>query len=167
MKKSNISAWLLILVGVLLLLNQLDYLNFSRGNFLIIACFFLGVVLLNKGFNNSDRKGILGGSFFILEGASLLLMQLGYLPKLDSLGWGLFFMNIGLANIVYYLFKRTHFSNLTTGLIFILLGVPFVAATYDLIRVWMIADVLSVYWPIILIIIGAGLLIEGVVKRVN
>ncbi|MGD9899009.1 MAG: hypothetical protein AB7T22_07765 [Calditrichaceae bacterium] len=167
MKKSNISAWLLILIGVILLFNQLDYIKFSRGNFLIMACFFLGAVLLNKGFNNSERKGILGGSFFILEGSALLLMHMGYLPTIDSIGWGVFFINIGLANMVYYLFKRTHFSNLATGLIFILIGVPFVAAAYDLIRIWMIADVLSVYWPVILILIGAGLLIEGMVKRVH
>lgn len=167
MKKSNISAWLLILIGVVLLFNQLDFIRFSRGNFLIIACFFLGVVLLNKGFNSSERKGILGGSFFILEGSALLLMQMGYLPKLDSVGWGILFINIGLANIIYYLFKQTHFSNLTIGLIFVLLGIPFVAAAYDLIRVWMIADILSVYWPVILILIGAGLLIEGMVKKAH
>lgn len=165
MKRSNFAAWMLIILGSVLLLNQLDVFYATRVNILIIGSLFLGALLFKKGLYHPDHKGILGGSFFILLAATLILMRFSFFPIRDSVGVGIILVNLGISNIIYFFFSRSYYSNLITGFIFIIIGAPFLVMYYYYVPGWVIRDLFFTYWPVILIMIGSGLLIEAFFKK--
>lgn len=165
MRRSNIAAWVLIVFGALLLLHQFDIFSLDKVNLLIVASFFLGIILLGKGYDHPQKNGILGGSFFILLGLIFLFMRIDILPIEDMLGAGLIFVALGLANLIYFLLTRTRVSNLNWAIIFFFIGAPFLIVYYNYMPDWELVDYFRTYWPVLLIIIGALLLIESFVKR--
>jgi len=165
MNKSYTFPMLLIATGVFLLLNQFDLLDFSLAYIIILGSFVLGGFLLNKAFNTKDRQGLLGGSFFVLLGLTLLLVDLDVIPLFDSLIWGIIVVDLGLANFIYYIFTRKSFNNVTFGLIFSAIGAPFVIMFFTTADVYDIADVFTSYWPLLIITAGFGFLLDGMFKK--
>ena len=165
MRRHNFLAIVLIVFGLLLILNQFDLIYFSRLNIFITGSAFLGIVLLNKGFNHPMKKGILGGSFFVFFAVILVFMRMGFLPINDQIGTGIIFVLLGLANIIYFLVYPKKTANIIFAILFLLLGLPFLLTYYDVLSVWMVEDYFITYWPALLIIFGLGLLIDGMLKR--
>jgi len=161
MHRSNITAWVFILLGLLLLLNQFDILFFNRFNVALLGSILLGALLLNKGLHHPFRKGILGGSFFLLFALILILMKLGYIPINDLLGSGLVLIMLGLANIIYFFSFHQRVANIVFALLFSLLGLPFILGYYETLPGWMLEDYFFTYWPVVLILVGAGILLGG------
>lgn len=158
-------AWALIIIGLVILFHQLDLLDLNRATIIATISMAGGVILLIKGLNNPEYKGIFGGVFFILFGLSLYFMRFNILPIHDYFAIGLILINLGVANLVYFLFRKTKISNLVFGIIFTLTGIPFVASYYYYIPSWEIRDIFSTYWPILLILFGIGLLAEGLLRH--
>ena len=165
MKRNGWAGWILILFGVLLLLAQFDWFSLNRFVIALIITLFLSVLFLNKGLIHPQKKGILSGSFFLLISLQLILMRLGVFPINDTVGFGLVVINLGLANFIYFIMARQKIGNIVAGLIFVLLGAPPVAGYYDLIPYLDLEYYYSTYWPLLLILIGLGLLIDGYIKR--
>jgi len=165
MKKSYFFPITLIVIGALLLLNQFYLIEFSRPYIFIIGFAILGAVLIRKAFLNPTRKGLLGGSFFLLLAIELLLMDFGYIPVYDALIFPMLLIPLGISNLVYYSFNRTSFTNVTFGIIFTLAGLPFLVFHFGSISYWEISDTISTYWPVLLITAGLGFLIEGMFKK--
>ena len=59
---------LLILAGIILFLNEIDLLSLSKSDIFTYGFIIIGILLLTKGYNRSDKKGILGGTFFLSYG---------------------------------------------------------------------------------------------------
>lgn len=165
MKKSYFFPVALILIGTIMLLNQFDLMEFRRPYIFIYGFAFLGVVFIRKAFLNPDRRGLLGGSFFIFLSAAMLLIDLGYLPIYDYFVFPVLLVSLGLSNLIYYAFTRKSFSNVTFGLIFIAAGIPFLIMHYGDISYYEVADLFHTYWPVLLITAGFGFLIEGMIKK--
>jgi hypothetical protein len=166
MKKSYFFPVTLIVIGTLLLLNQFDLLELSRPFvFVLVLSLILGAVLIRKALLTPSRKGILGGSFFILLAIGLLLMDFDYIPKDDILVFPMLLIPLGLANLIYFSFNRSSFTNVTFGIVFILASLPILIFYYGSIPYWEISDTISTYWPVLLITAGLGFLIEGVLKK--
>ena len=164
-KDSPFTAWALIVLGVLLLLNQVGLFEPSRPNIIMMGSLFLGLILLNKGRHHPQRHGILGGSFFVLFALTLFLMKRGLFAVDDTLGSGLLLIDLGLANIIYFISKPEKLSNLTWGLIFAAAGTPFVLIYMKLVPLWLLEDIIVTYWPVLLILFGLGLLGESLRRR--
>lgn len=165
MKKSYFFPVTLITIGILLLIDQFNLLEFSRSYYFIFGFSLLGIFLLRKAFLNPTRKGLLGGSFFIMLALLLLMMDFGYIPVYDELIFPMLLIPLGLANLVHYSFTRTNFTNVTFGIIFIIAGLPFLIFHFGSIPYWEISDTISTYWPVLLITAGLGFLIEGIIKK--
>ncbi len=165
MRRHNFLASVLIAFGLFLILNQFNVIYFSRLNIFITVSTFFGIVLLNKGFSHPMKKGILGGSFFMLFAVILVLMHFDFLPINDQIGTGLIFILLGLANIIYFLAYPKKTANIIFAILFLLFGLPFLLTHYDILSSWMIKDYFMTYWPVLLILIGLGLLIDGMLKR--
>lgn len=158
-------AWALITIGSLILLHQLNVVTLDTANILALISTIGGIILFTRGWNNPEYKGIFGGTFFILIGISLFLMKYNIFPTYDSFAIGLIFIDLGVANLVYYAFRKNKISNLITAIIFILIGSPLIAYEYYYISMWEIQDIFSTYWPILIILVGVGLLGEGLFKN--
>jgi hypothetical protein len=167
MKGSYAFPVILIATGFILLLNQFDLFDFTWAYIIIIGSAVVGVFLLNKAFKSEKRQGLLGGSFFIMLAAILLLVDMGIIPIYDSLISGYIIISLGLANFIYYIFTRKSFNNITAGVIFSAIGLPFVIMFYTTADAYDIADVFSSYWPLLLITAGFGFLLDGMFKKVK
>ncbi len=165
MKRSSFFPLALITVGTLLLLNQFELIEFTRPFFLIIGSAMLGLILTRKAFLNPARNGLLGGSFFILLSGAFLMLNLGYIPYYDYMFFPMVLVPLGLANLIFYLFNRKSFTNVTFGVIFLLASLPVLFYHYGYISFWQISETISTYWPVLLITAGLGFLLEGVWKK--
>ena len=91
-------------------------------------------------------------------------MRLNYFPINDVFALGIIFIDLGIANLVYFIIKKARLSNLVFAIIFILIGSPLIAYQYYYISMWEIRDIFSTYWPLLIILVGVGLLGEGLLK---
>lgn len=164
MQSRIIGAWALIIVGSIILLHQVGLFDLNRGSFIALISTLGGIFLLIRGWNHPDYKGVLAGTFFTLFGISLFLMKYNYFPIHDTFAIGIIFINLGIANLVYFILHKGKISNIIFTIIFLLCGAPFIASYYYYISMWEIRDIFSTYWPILLILLGVGLLSEGLLK---
>ena len=165
MKRNSIVPWALIITGCVILLHQLDLFSFQGINLIILGSYLLGVLLLAKGLQNPNRSGILGGSFFLMTATWLLLMRINVLPVDDYLAGGLFIGTLGVANIIYFFAKPVHVSNVVIGVIFLLVALPLVYYAYGYFSEWKFEYYYSTYWPVVLILIGSGMMIDVLIKK--
>jgi len=165
MNRSYFFPVALIVIGTLLLLNQFDLLYLSRPYLFIIAFTVIGLILMRKALISPTRNGMLGGSFFLMMAVIVLLLDIGYIPFYDEVIVASILIALGTANLVYYLFSRKSFTNVTFGLIFIAAGMPFLIVYFGSVSYWEMADAFSKYWPVLLITAGLGFLADGMFRK--
>ncbi len=165
MRKSKLTAWLLIFFGVVLFLNHFDLFAFSRLTIAEGLSLLLAVVFINRSIHNPDRKGLLGAVFFIFFLLILLAMQIRIIPVNDPLGSGLVLLSLSFSNLVCFIAGRKKMSNLIWTFLFLAGGLPFLINYFDLMPLWIVEDFYSTYWPAILIIVGVIVLADSFFKR--
>lgn len=164
MKRSNVTAWLLILAGLFLLLNYFDLIGTNRSYIAIALTLFLSVVFINKTINNEQLTGLFGAVFFSFFTLILLGMEFKLIPIDDRLGGGLLLINLGLANLVVFTFSGHRASNLIWAFVLILLGLPFIIGFFGAAPFWQIEDYYTTFWPVVLIFAGLVLLIDRILR---
>jgi len=158
MKKYPWSAFILIGLGIYLLLDQLNLIHLSGRDLLTYGFILLGIILFFNGVSRPDKKGVLGGTFFLAFGLILTLMRSQVLVRDDTFGFATFFLSLALGNLMYFVFKPERWINFTWGLIFGAVGGLLLLAYYNYYPDWYIYDQLDKYWPLALIAIGVTIL---------
>ncbi len=149
---------LFILVGALLLLHETHLIVFSGAYALAVLLVAIGGLLLQKAWKHPQKKGILGGSFFLLFGLALFFVDV----SCRGAFMGVLLVALGLANLINYFFSgRFKTSNLVFALLFSAIGGTMLAAAYNLVDVYKFRDVAETYWPVVLIIMGLGLVADS------
>jgi len=165
MKKQYWPAIILIIIGVLLILYQTDLFSISSANLISYGFVLIGAVFLIKSLNRTDRKGILGGVFFISFGIVMILMREHTLPRNDEFGFAAFFLALALGNIAYLPLKKDKSTNIIWGIVFAALGGLLLWAHYGYYPSWYIYDQIAMYWPLILIVVGSAIIIKAYVRK--
>ena len=167
MKKNTVFALTLIVTGALVLLSQLNVLHLRRPVWVMLGCAVSGVFLLLRSRKSMHRKGLLGGSFFLLAAFGIMMMENGLIPISDKTGFGMILIALGLANIIYFIFTRFRFSGLVFGLMYAGAGSLLFISYYDYLDWWSVSGFIGLYWPVLLILFGAALLIDGLRRQKN
>ncbi len=165
MKRSYFFPVALIVSGVLLLLNQFGLLFLSRALWIITFSLLIGSLLIFKAAGSEKKEGLASGSFFILFAGILILMKFGYIPIDDKLGFGLTALAFGFSEIMAYLVARRSFMSFVFGFIALLVAAPVLSSYYHLWTIWHMYDIISTYWPILLVALGVGFLVDGYQKK--
>ncbi len=165
MQKQYWTAISLITIGVLLLLYQMDLLDFSKSDIISYGFVILGVFLLVKSLSRPDKKGILGGVFFTGFGVAMVLMREHILPRSDEFGFAALFIALALANFIYLIFRTDKTTNLIWGIIFGVAGGLFLCVYLGYYPSWYVYDQVETYWPVILIIIGIGIVVKAYYRK--
>ena len=165
MNKQYWPAIILILIGVLLILYQTDLLDFSTADVLSYGFILIGGIFLVNSLNRTDKRGILGGVFFTLFGITMILMREYILPRDDEFGFAAFFLALALGNFAYLPFKKDKTTNLIWGIVFGALGGLLLWVYYGYYPSWYIYEQIEMYWPVILIVIGASMIIKAYVRK--
>jgi len=163
-KFSSIVVGIIFIVfGGTLLLDKLGIIYFTWDDafpFVLIALSVLSFISVARG-NKSNAfwgttLGILG-VFFLLHNYEIF----HYLWIGDT--WPVYLVAIGLGFVVLYFFKPEDWGVLIPGGILTFLGVIFLLETMDL--SWYTIRLLKNFWPLILILIGFGLIGSSIAKR--
>ncbi len=168
MKKNNSTmslGILLILIGLGLLLHRMGLLDFTYDQLYPVICLAVGAysaVSLLRGNKNSA----LAASFLILFGLITFVRNYDLLTTLWALEiWSILILCLGLAFIIMYFFKPQDWGVLIPGSILTFIGL--IMVLNDLDYSWHLVDQIRSLWPIILIIIGVGILVSSFRKKTN
>ncbi len=162
MNKQQKMGVILIVIGALLLLNQFQWVRLSGKNMIALFSVLLGMLMIKKAFSRPERKGLLGGSFFVIWGVLLFAFSYNAYPLGRTLFLGNLFLSIGFANLIYFIFSGNSKSiNLFVFALFAGLGGSMVAAFYGKLNVWKLEEILATYWPVVLILFGAFILVDS------
>ncbi len=165
MQKQYWPAIILITIGSILLLHQMDLLDFSKADFISYGFLLIGIILLVNGLSRTNKKGLLGGVFFSSFGLSMVLMRERFFPRDDEFGFAAFFLALALANFVYMPFGKDKTNNLTWGIIFGVIGGFLLWTYFGYYPTWYIYDMIETYWPLILIVVGVSMIIKAYTKK--
>lgn len=165
MQRRMVVGWVLIIIGVLILLHQLNVFSINRAASFALASIFLGLVLFFRGLYHPLHKGILSGSFFLFLGLAIGAMRLQLLYPNDSIALAAILISLGLAHLVYFVFVKTKSSNLIFGLVMIACGAGLFLYAYDFLSYWDLKSIIHQYWPVLIILTGLSILIDGLIKK--
>lgn len=165
MRKQYMPAIILIAIGALLLLYQMDLFYFSKSDFISYGMIIIGIIFLVNSFNRTDRKGIFGGVFFTVFGGSMLLMREYVFPRDDEIGFAAFFVALALANFAYLPFKKEKSTNFVWGIIFGVIGGLLLWTYFGYYPSWYMYDMIETYWPLVLILIGSVMIYKAYARK--
>ncbi len=165
MQKQYWSGLTLIAIGVLILLYQVDLIDFSWADLVTYGCVLFGIMFLVKGVSHPQKHGLFGGVFFSAFGLSMLLMRERVFPRDDEFGFAAFFISLALANLIYMFFKEDKTTNLVWMVIFGAIGGLFYWTYVGYYPPWYVYEQIKIYWPLSLVLIGLGMIIRGYTKK--
>ena len=155
----------LIALGAYLLFTQLDLISFSWQDVITYGFILIGFIMFLNAFDRPDRRGILGGVFFMSYGVTLSLMRFSYVYPNDYFGYGTFFLALALGNLVYFLFRTERTQNLVWSAVFGGVGAVFLLMYFGYFHPWMVEDYVRTYWPLALILVGLVLILKALKNR--
>jgi hypothetical protein len=165
MQKHYWTGILLIFIGLLLLLDEMDIMSLEWFDILFYCFIIIGILKFRTGWNRPGKQGVLGGTFFISFGLMMLLISNRYLVTADAFVFAVFFMSLALANLVYIILGGYRWFNLSWAAIFSLIGGLFLMIYYGYYSAWDLYDIVATFWPVIFILIGLNLVLRGLKKR--
>ncbi|RMD87868.1 MAG: hypothetical protein D6813_12960 [Calditrichaeota bacterium] len=162
-KNSVLPGIALIVIGLLLLLNRLDIIYLSWGRtypiILLLLSFFFFLTIKTK----ADRGAAFPATFFLVLGLFFFLKnyRIYFYQFYFEEVWPIFLIAVGLGFIALFVFKPDDWGVLIPGSILLFLGTIFFLRTTGIFYWRDLTD----FWPVILIIIGLGLLFNGLKRH--
>ncbi|MFZ5515684.1 MAG: LiaI-LiaF-like domain-containing protein [Candidatus Zhuqueibacterota bacterium] len=164
-KKSIWPGVLLVVFGAILLVNRLTPYHFGWSEIYPLVLLGFGVVLLSSVFAKKDKGAVFPGTILFLLGLFFFLRNFDIIDYYHiSDVWPIFFIIFGLGFIAIFITKPSDWGVLIPAAIFLFLGAMF----WLNIRTELIWDVwylVADYWPVVLILIGGGILLGGLKKK--
>lgn len=161
------SVWpglILIFIGAILLLYKLDVFDFGWYEVYPLILMGIGVLFFTSIIGKNQKGAVFPGTILFLLGLFYFLRNyeiISYYYMREV--WPVFLLILGLAFFAVFLTKPEDWGVLIPAAILVLLGVSFLMREFHIIR-WNVWDVIGDYWPIILIIIGAGIILGSLKK---
>ncbi len=169
MNKRVLTGLILIIVGLIIFLGNMDFLE---GDFtlIIISTGFYFVYYLS---GNKDKKKNIG---FLIPANIIFMLGLFTIAEenlqIEKLSGTLFFVFMGTAFLLVYLLHTIHQKDLsygernwpliTAGAVYLFSGFIF---SIEYLEAEYFARIFGTYWPVILIIIGVIIIIRNLKDR--
>jgi membrane-bound ClpP family serine protease len=162
-KPSLLPGIILIIFGLLLLVHKLDIFYFDWHRTYPLVFMLIGVVLFISTVLYKHQSAAFWGTVFLLAGLFFFLRNYDFI-EYYYIGeiWPVFFIILGLAFVVLFLFKPQDWGVLIPGGIFLFLGTTFFLRNF---HYWRAQEIIARYWPLVLILIGIGVIVGGLKKK--
>ena len=155
-----IIGFVLVLLGVALLLNQMNVIHIGGIALVWLGLLVYGAALVIRSFINNDRGKVFFGTLCFLTGILFFMRKLGLVNGAFSIYLPAFIIIVGLAFLMLFVFNVKDWHLLIPSVIFLALGA---ALMLTHLGYWYSHDVWKViasYWPVLLIIIGGTMLLR-------
>ena len=162
-KSSLLPGILLIIIGSLLLIHKLEIFSFDWPKTYPVVFLAIGIALFISYYTNRNRNSVFWATIFTLGGLFFFLRNYGYIdyyyfPDI----WPVFMIILGIAFIVLFMATPQDWGVLIPGGIFLILGTSFLFRSLHL---WQAQEIVRRYWPLILILVGAGIILSSLNKN--
>lgn len=154
--RTPVGGIVLVIIGVLLLMGTFDLIDFHWSIFLVI----FGALFFVTAIRSADKGGVFPGTILLLTGLLFYLKDQYIIHDSMYYIWPLFLVIVGIAFFVLFIFRSKEWGLMIPGGILIIGGMIFLAHNYDMFPYNPFRMILH-YWPVILILIGIKLLIDG------
>ena len=167
-QKSVIPGIILIIVGGLIILHKLDIFHIYWRDIYPVLFIGLGLWFFLNVFVKKQRGLAFPGTLFLLLGLFFVLRNyhIFYRFYIDEY-WPIFLIILGLAFVVQFLFRPQDWGILIPGTIFLVIGLAFLARTMHWLLPYEIEFYFEKYWPVLLILIGLGIILSSFKKKAD
>lgn len=163
-KVSIVPGVLLVVVGLVLLLNKLDIVEWYWEDIYPVILIGLGILFFVFVFMRNDRNASFWGTTFLLLGTFFFLRNFDIIPYFEwEEIWPIIPLSIGIGFFVLYAFKPEDWGVLIPGTVLMFVGIVALANTMDI--YWRTREFIEDFWPAILILIGGGLVLSSLVRK--
>lgn len=165
-KRSIVPGAVLILVGVFLLLRQLDLFYLRWRDFYPFVLLGISALFWVATFSGGDKGAVFAAAMFLVLGVFFVLRNFGIL-SLDYYFyyaheyWPIFLLAVGAGFIALFFFKADDWAVLIPGGTLLLLGTLFLFRNAGFLDWLHLADL----WPVILIAIGLSMVVRSLRRR--
>jgi hypothetical protein len=158
--QSRVFGILLIALGAMLLLDRLEVVSFGWGRIFWMFIGLWGALLAAQGFTLKRRGRIFWGSLLFFLGIFFTLDAWDLIWLTDELGFGGVSLALGLAFVMVYVVEPRNFGVLVPAMLFVGFGVAMILVELNYLDWWEVRRVIRTYWPLVLILWGAAMLVK-------
>lgn len=164
-KKSIFPGVLLIIFGVILLVNRITPFHFGWRQVYPLILIGLGMLFFASIYQKKDKGAVFPGTILFLFGLFFFLRNYDVIDYFYvSEVWPIFLIIFGLAFLALFVTKPSDWGVLVPAGILIFLGIMFwLKISTDFF--WDAWYLVSDYWPVILIVIGGGIILGSLKKK--
>ncbi|MFQ6114727.1 MAG: LiaI-LiaF-like domain-containing protein [bacterium] len=167
-EKSYVPGIILIVMGVILLLHQLDFIFLRWRHIFPIILLALGVFFLISTVTRKDKGAAFPATVLLVLGLFFFFRNFAYF-SVDYYFydfeeyWPIFLIAFGLGFIVLYFFKPEDWGVLIPGGVLLFFGALFFLRSAGIFYWRDFAD----FWPLILIAIGISIVISSLKRKIE
>ncbi len=169
-KRSILPGLILVVIGCIILFNKFDLFDFRFRDIFPYLLLFLGFWFLYRLIGQGHRSAAFPATLFVLFGAFLIISRHSYyFWRFYDFGdfWPIVLVIIGLAFLVQFLVKPKDWGLLIPSFILLFIGSLFFANNMGWLYIYDLEYYIQLYWPVILIFIGASLVLANLRKKVS
>jgi len=164
MDTSKSSIWpglILIIIGSILLLYKLDIFDFGWYQIYPVIMMGLGILFFTSIAGKSQKGAVFPGTILFLLGLFFFLRNYEIVPYDYVRHVGpVVLIIVGLAFFAVFLTKPSDWGALIPSAVLVVVGSSLLLREFHVIH-WNVWDVITMYWPILLIVIGAGIIFRS------
>ncbi len=160
---SLVIGLIFIVVGLLLLLNRFNLFYVTWSKIYPVLLVIAGLYFFYKAFRGKSENAF-WGTFFLLMGSYFLLQNFHIIHRFQFYEfWPVFIVALGVSFIILFLFKPSDWALLIPGSILTFFGAIILFHTLDF--SYMVIRFAQKFWPLVLVIIGIGLITSSLIKK--
>lgn len=151
-------ALFLIVIGTILFLNKLDVLEIEFASIFWPLAMLFGISKVVIGFSKDKRGLIFLGTVVFLYGLFFFIRSLDFIEIHSHLFLPATLLICGVAFLMIYLQNLRDWPLLIPAVILGGLGSAFILTELGYLTRWEIQEMIHLYWPIALILVGLGII---------
>jgi hypothetical protein len=150
----------LVVFGALLLLNKGGIINLHAGEVIWPVLTLFGLILAGRGLADGKRGRIVGGTVLFLYSIFFLVRSMGGYDLPFGMIIPSTFIVFGIVFVMLFVNRPAEWYFLVPGLLLLLVGASFLMTEYGFWYGWEVRDAISTWWPLALVLMGAGMLLR-------
>ncbi|MGC8897297.1 MAG: LiaF transmembrane domain-containing protein [Bacteroidota bacterium] len=165
--RNTLVAWVLILLGVLLLIDRIGIVSLGAGKVLWSVLLVFGGALVIQSVLRPQRWKLFWGSVLFLYSLYFLLRHFDLVRHESRTFLPATFLIFGFAFLMIYVYEPREIARLVLSILFLLTGGVWIAASIGLADLASLVQIAAIYWPVVLILLGLALLLGRSRERGN
>lgn len=154
MRNSRIGGILLILIGIIVLIQNLGIDVISWDFLRSFGFLLIGLFLLIKGFESKPRKNLYIGTFLTLLGFYFILSEINLYGINPGLSLTVLTFTAGISFYSLFIFTKHDWGYLLYGNLLLMIGFIFLLAYLHILPPYLLSETIDAYWPVLLILVG-------------